>query len=84
MHSMILSGLNQDTEPIITADEVIREIDDMMQEDDNSLERSPDSEGSLLDGNEMLEKGKQVLSSPLYEDSKFIYLKRLVVSDEIF
>lgn len=67
---MILSGLNQDTEPIITADEVIREIDDMMQEDDNSLERSPDSEGSLLDGNEMLEKGKQVLSSPLYEDSK--------------
>ncbi|XP_044729920.1 fasciculation and elongation protein zeta-2 [Chrysoperla carnea] len=67
MHSMILSGLNQDTEPIITADEVIREIDDMMQEDE-SLERSPDSDGSYLDGNEVLEKGKQVLSSPLYED----------------
>nr|CAD7256609.1 unnamed protein product [Timema shepardi] len=31
MHSLILSGLHQDQEPVKTADEVIREIDDMMQ-----------------------------------------------------
>lgn len=31
MHSLILSGLNQDAEPVKTADEVIREIDDMME-----------------------------------------------------
>lgn len=31
MHSLILSGLNQDTEPVKTADEIIREIDDMME-----------------------------------------------------
>jgi hypothetical protein len=31
MHSLILSGLHQDTEPVKTAEEVIREIDDMMQ-----------------------------------------------------
>jgi hypothetical protein len=31
MHSLILSGLCQDTEPVKTADEVIREIDDIME-----------------------------------------------------
>jgi hypothetical protein len=31
MHSLILSGFHQDTEPVKTAEEVIREIDDMMQ-----------------------------------------------------
>lgn len=30
MHSLILSGFTQDTEPVKTADEVIREIDDIM------------------------------------------------------
>lgn len=31
MHSLILSGLHADAEPVKTAEEVIREIDDMMQ-----------------------------------------------------
>lgn len=68
MHSLILSGLHQDTEPVKTAEEVIREIDDMMQETP-STECSPDSDGSLLDSSDTLEmKGKEVLQSPLYED----------------
>lgn len=83
MHALILGGLHQDQEePLKTADEVIREIDDMMQEDSSLEERSPGD--SLLDTNETLEKAKevvpavralsrlifhrQVLSSPLYED----------------
>lgn len=72
MHTLILGGLHQDTEPLKTADEVIQEIDDMMQEESPSLERSPDSRASLADPNESLEKGKEVLSSPLYEDSKYL------------
>lgn len=43
--------------------QVIQEIDDMMQE-------TPSSEGDLIEYNEALEKGKEVLSQPLYEDSK--------------
>lgn len=62
MHSLILGSINQDTEPLKTADEVIREIDDMMQ-DDSSIDGSPEC-------NEVMEKAKEVLSSPLYEDSK--------------
>lgn len=31
MHSLILSGLNMDNEPVKTAEEVIREIDDIME-----------------------------------------------------
>ncbi|XP_013173053.1 PREDICTED: fasciculation and elongation protein zeta-1 [Papilio xuthus] len=62
MHALILGGLHQDHEcPVKTADEVIQEIDDMMQE-------TPSSEGDILEYNEALEKGKEVLSSPLYED----------------
>ncbi|GBP22257.1 Fasciculation and elongation protein zeta-2 [Eumeta japonica] len=63
MHALILGGLHHDHEcPVKTADEVIQEIDDMMQE-------TPSSEGDLLEYNEALEKGKEMLSSPLYEDS---------------
>lgn len=43
--------------------QVIQEIDDMMQE-------TPSSEGDLIEYNEALEKGKEVLSQPLYEESK--------------
>ncbi|XP_052123112.1 fasciculation and elongation protein zeta-2 [Frankliniella occidentalis] len=73
MHSLILSGLHGDAEPVKTADEVIREIDDMMQETP-SHELSPGSEESLLDAVER--KGKEVLYSPLYEEK----LKTLSVS----
>ncbi|XP_017786618.1 PREDICTED: fasciculation and elongation protein zeta-2 [Nicrophorus vespilloides] len=68
MHALILGGLHQDTEPLKTADEVIQEIDDIMQEDDCSLDHSPGSHSSLNDTNETLEKAKEVLSTPLYED----------------
>lgn len=82
MHSLILSGLRQggeeeDETPLKTADEVIREIDDMMQETP-STECSVDSDGgSLLGSTDALDqKGKEVLQSPLYEDK----LKALSVS----
>ncbi|XP_075976589.1 fasciculation and elongation protein Unc-76 [Anticarsia gemmatalis] len=62
MHALILGGLHQDHEcPVKTADEVIQEIDDMMQD-------TPSSEGDIIEYNEALEKGKEVLSAPLYED----------------
>nr|CAD7196170.1 unnamed protein product [Timema douglasi] len=41
MHSLILSGLHQDQEPVKTADEVIREIDDMMQVRSYSVSKRP-------------------------------------------
>jgi hypothetical protein len=71
MHALILGGLHQDSEPLKTADEVIQEIDDMMQEETCSLDGSPGSRDSLIETNETLEKAKEVLSSPLYEDSAF-------------
>ncbi|XP_066592970.1 fasciculation and elongation protein zeta-2 isoform X1 [Prorops nasuta] len=69
MHALILSS-STDThspeEPLKTAEEVLREIDDIMQESP-SLERSPDSEGYMLDTDEALERSREVLGSPLYE-----------------
>ncbi|XP_049280379.1 fasciculation and elongation protein zeta-2 [Anopheles funestus] len=59
MHALILGGLHADNEPIKTADEVIKEIDDIMDE--------TGSEDGQLD-NEVIEKAKEVLSSPLYEE----------------
>ncbi|XP_076252807.1 fasciculation and elongation protein Unc-76 [Rhynchophorus ferrugineus] len=64
MHALILGGLQQDTEPLKTADEVIQEIDDMMQEEQYSDE-SPRDE---FENSEVMEKAKEVLASPLYED----------------
>ncbi|XP_025831778.1 fasciculation and elongation protein zeta-2 [Agrilus planipennis] len=68
MHALILGGLHQEQEPLKTAEEVIQEIDDMMQEDDVSFDRSPDSRDYYYEANVALEKAKEVLSSPLYED----------------
>ncbi|KAL0266721.1 UNVERIFIED_CONTAM: hypothetical protein PYX00_009189 [Menopon gallinae] len=70
MHSLILNGLHQDYEPVKTAEEVIREIDDMIQDD-----YTPDSEGSLLDDS-VAGRCKQALPSPLYEEK----LKQLSLS----
>lgn len=72
MHALILGGLQQDTEPLKTADEVIQEIDDMMQEDECSLDDSP--RGSF-ENSEVMEKAKEVLASPLYEDSMYILIQ---------
>lgn len=43
MHSLILSGLHADAEPVKTADEVIREIDDMMQVTVSAFQNLPKS-----------------------------------------
>ncbi|XP_050300504.1 fasciculation and elongation protein zeta-2 [Anthonomus grandis grandis] len=64
MHALILGGLQQDTEPLKTADEVIQEIDDMMQEEESFEENPRDP----FDNSEVMEKAKEVLASPLYED----------------
>ncbi|XP_054263931.1 fasciculation and elongation protein zeta-2 [Macrosteles quadrilineatus] len=63
MHSLILSGLNPDAEPVKTAEEVIKEIDDIMEET-TSAECTPDSEVA----DDLQRKAKEVLHSPLYED----------------
>ncbi|XP_014260413.1 fasciculation and elongation protein zeta-2 [Cimex lectularius] len=77
MHSLILSGFTQDTEPVKTADEVIREIDDIMEE--TSSDCTPDAETAE---ESLQRKAKQVLHSPLYHDK----LKTLTVSqlNELF
>ncbi|XP_051174678.1 fasciculation and elongation protein zeta-2 [Leptopilina boulardi] len=67
MHALILSSSTDShspEEPLKTAEEVLREIDDIMQESP-SMERSPDSEDSLLDTDEALERSREVLGSPL-------------------
>ncbi|XP_057662350.1 fasciculation and elongation protein zeta-2 [Diorhabda carinulata] len=69
MHALILGGMNQEAdEPLKTAEEVIREIDDMMQDDLSSIDGNPDGRDGQIENNEVLEKAKEVLSSPLYED----------------
>lgn len=71
MHALILSSRNDNfnvEEPVKTADEVLKEIDDIMQE-------SPLSDVSMnsdsLGANEALERSKEVLSSPLHEKSTY-------------
>lgn len=77
MHALILGG-HQEPEPLKTADEVIQEIDDMMQEDSCSV----DDHLELNANNEIMEKAKEVLSTRLYEDK----LKELSVTqlNELF
>lgn len=68
MHALILGGLQTDSEQIQTAEEVIKEIDDIMDE------QTP-SEADVLD-NEVMEKAKEVLGSPLYEDSEYLFFNK--------
>lgn len=63
MHALILGGMHADNEPIKTAEEVIKEIDDIMDE-------NTPSESDVLEVSEVMEKAKEVLGSPLYEESK--------------
>lgn len=63
MHALILNGLHNDDEPIKSAEEVIKEIDDIMDEID-----SPDVP-EIVHVSEAMEKAKEVLGSPLYEES---------------
>ena len=68
MHTLILSGLETETEPIKTAEEVLQEIDDMMMEDTLS---------DISPINEMFEKGRDILRCPLRNESirNFFYFK---------
>lgn len=61
MHALILNGLSSDNEPFKTAEEVMKEIDDIIDE-------TSESEGA---DNEVVERAKEVLGSPLYEDSEY-------------
>lgn len=65
MHALILNGLSTDNEPFKTAEEVMKEIEDIIDE-------TTASEGDVLE-NEAVEKAKEVLGSPLYEDSKYFF-----------
>lgn len=67
LHQLILSGMqHNDNRPIQTAEEVIKEIDDIMDE------QTP-SEEDALEQNEVMEKAREVLGAPLYEDSKCFF-----------
>lgn len=59
MHALILGGLHTDVDPIKTADEVIKEIDDII--DESLAEEALIQCGSI-------EKAIEILGSPLYED----------------
>lgn len=67
MHQLILGGMSQNDNPIQTAEEVIKEIDDIMDE-------ATPSEGDALEESEVMEKAKEVLGTPLYENSKKILI----------
>lgn len=66
MHALILGGLHTEDEPIKSAEEVIKEIDDIMDE------TSSDNE-DVAEVSEVMEKAKEVLGSPLYEESMYIF-----------
>lgn len=59
MHALILGGLHADTDPIKTADEVIKEIDDII---DDSI-----SDEGIMQCR-TFEKAIEILGSPLYEE----------------
>lgn len=64
MHALILNGFHHDEdEPIKSAEEVIKEIDDIMDEIDTPEAPEP------VHVSEAMEKAKEVLGSPLYEES---------------
>lgn len=65
MHALILGGMHTDTDTIQTAEEVIKEIDDIIDE-------ITPSECEMLETSEVMEKAKEVLGAPLYEESKYI------------
>lgn len=64
MHALILGGMHiNDTDTVQTVEEVIKEIDDIMDE-------ATPSECDILETSEVMEKAKEVLGAPLYEESK--------------
>lgn len=76
MHALILGGMqHMDTEqPIQTVEEVIKEIDDLMDErtpsDCEADEAAAIAAGLQQEKSEAMEKAKEVLGAPLYAESK--------------
>lgn len=66
MHALILGSHHTEDEPIKSAEEVLKEIDDIMDE------TSSDDEEAAGEHTEAIQKAKEVLGTPLYEDSKFL------------
>lgn len=64
MHTMILGGINVEPEPIKTAEEVMKEIDEIMDETDSDVEYAPECEA--------IEKAQEVLKTMLFPDSELI------------
>lgn len=79
MHALILGGMqHMDIEqPIQSVEEVIKEIDDLMDDDATPSDEgsaSDDMAGMLghhgLNKSEAMEKAKEVLGAPLYAESE--------------
>lgn len=74
MHALILGGMqHMDTDaPIQTVEEVIKEIDDLMDETTPSDcgESMTTAMGNAMQKSEAMEKAKEVLGAPLYAESK--------------
>lgn len=62
MHALILGGANSEPEPIKTAEEVMKEIDEIMDETESDVEYSPECEA--------IEKAQEVLKTMLFPDSE--------------
>lgn len=62
MHALILGGVSSEDEPIKTAEEVMKEIDEIMDETESDAEYSPECEA--------IEKAQEVLKTMLYPESK--------------
>lgn len=62
MHALILGGVHSEQEPIKTAEEVMKEIDEIMDETESEVEYSPECEA--------IEKAQEVLKTMLYPESE--------------
>ncbi|GBM82050.1 hypothetical protein AVEN_38235-1 [Araneus ventricosus] len=63
LHSLIISSLQQ--EPMFTAEQVLEEIDEIMQQDEIPIDESQDETDAEIE-----QKETNPISSMLYEESK--------------
>ncbi|MCL4122681.1 UNVERIFIED_CONTAM: hypothetical protein GTU68_061518 [Idotea baltica] len=67
LHQLILAGMHQENEPVKSAEEVIKEIDDIMQEASSSEDEGIDA-SSASSSKESSKSDLQQLPPPLYHD----------------
>lgn len=65
MHALILGGVHSEPEPIKTAEEVMKEIDEIMDETESDGEYASNAEC------EAIEKAKEVLKTMMYPESEW-------------